>query len=490
MPLLPRSALYPLFGRRIFGWIGHLVDIFAILGTLFGIATSLGLGASQVNAGLNYLYGLPINIGLQTLIIIIITLIATMSVILGLDKGIKILSNVNIIIAVVLMVFILIVGGMSTLIQAFVQNTGMYLSTIVYKTFNLYAYENKQGWLSGWTLFYWGWWIAWSPFVGMFIARVSKGRSIREFLIGVLFVPTGFTFLWMTVFGNSAISIVFAGHGQSLLAAIKDNIPSALFVFLEHFPWSALTSVVALILVVTFFVTSSDSGSLVVDLLATGGARHSIVWQRIFWSLLEGGLAISLLYSGGLLALQTAAIASAFPFLIILFMICISLIKALKEDYLKRHSIETHTTAVQYAKANMPWQHRLDSLLLLPDKYAAIDFMQQVVKPAVGEVIKQLKSNDVDAVIKEDAESIRLILPRMGAYDFVYHVKLKAYDYPDYGPKLREDDDQHYYRAEVYLEHGGQKYDIMGYTEEQVIADIITQYEKHLYFLHVVSISG
>uniref|UniRef100_UPI0013C36EC5 BCCT family transporter n=1 Tax=Facilibium subflavum TaxID=2219058 RepID=UPI0013C36EC5 len=205
LPLLPRSALFPLLGKRIFGPIGHAVDVFAILGTMFGVATSLGLGATQVNAGLAYLFNVPNDASVQTIIIVIITLIATSSVASGLDKGIKGLSNFNIILAVALLIFLLIFGNTTSLIQSFVQNTGNYLSTIVQKTFNLYAYQNKQGWLSGWTLFYWGWWIAWSPFVGMFIARVSKGRTIREFLVGVLFIPTGFTFLWLTVFGNSAI---------------------------------------------------------------------------------------------------------------------------------------------------------------------------------------------------------------------------------------------------------------------------------------------
>ena len=483
LPLLPRSVLYPLIGNRIYGILGHVVDVFAILGTMFGIATSLGLGATQVNAGLNFLFDVPVNVSVQTLLIIVITLIATTSVALGLEKGIKLLSNVNIIVALVLLIFVLFLVGFTPLLQSFVQNTGSYLSSIVNKTFNLYAYENKQGWLSGWTLFYWGWWIAWSPFVGMFIAKVSKGRTIREFLVGVLFIPTGFTFLWLTVFGNSAINLVLHHQDTALIAAVQNNVPVALFEFLQHFPLSSVTSILALILVVTFFVTSSDSGSLVVDIIATGNAKKSIVWQRIFWSLLEGLLAISLLYSGGLLALQTATIASAFPFLIILFFMCIALIKALREDYLRLSSIQEHSSAVQYTSAHISWHKHLDVLLQLPNKAQALTFLQEVVRPAIEKVSERI-AKELEVKTEFNKEKIRLVVPKSSDTDFIYSVQIRAFLLPSYTEK-QEGDDEHYYRTEVFLEHGGQQYDIMSYTQEQVIADILTQYEKHLYYIHI-----
>ncbi|WHN64904.1 choline BCCT transporter BetT [Cysteiniphilum sp. QT6929] len=490
LPLLPRSVLYPLIGKRIYGVIGHVVDVFAILGTMFGIATSLGLGATQVNAGLHFLFNIPVNVPVQTILIIIITLIATASVALGLEKGIKLLSNFNIIVAILLLLFVLFLGGFTSLLQAFVQNTGSYLSSIVNKTFNLYAYENKQGWLSGWTLFYWGWWIAWSPFVGMFIAKVSKGRTIREFLVGVLFIPTGFTFLWLSVFGNSAINLVLHDQSIALVQAVQHNIPVALFEFLQHFPLSSITSILALILLVTFFVTSADSGSLVIDIIATANAKKSIVWQRIFWSLLEGFLAISLLYSGGLAALQTATIASAFPFLIVLFFMCIALVKALREDYLRLSSIQTHSTAVQYTSANSSWQQRLDGLLMLPNRVQALTFLRQVVQPAIEKVGTRI-SKELEVQIVMDEDKVRLLIPKSDDIDFVYSVHIRAFALPSYAEddgdneQDKGEQEKHYYRAEVFLEHGGQQYDIMGYTEEQVIADILTQYEKHLYYIHV-----
>lgn len=232
LPLLPRSALYPLIGERIYGPIGHIVDTFAVLGTMFGVATSLGFGVLQVNSGLSYLFeGLPNNAVVQVCLIIGITLLATLSVFSGLDKGVKRLSELNLGLAIILLLIVLILGPTVMLLQAFVQNTGSYLSDLVGKTFNLYAYQHKEDWLGGWTLLYWGWWISWSPFVGTFIARVSRGRTIREFLIGVLFVPSALTFLWMTVFGNSAIDSIMNQGATYLAEAVNTDVSVALFVF-------------------------------------------------------------------------------------------------------------------------------------------------------------------------------------------------------------------------------------------------------------------
>ncbi|CAM3487504.1 BCCT family transporter [Paraphotobacterium marinum] len=488
LPLLPRSFLYPVIGDKIYGVLGHLVDIFAILGTLFGIATSLGLGASQINSGLNFLFDIPVGVHIQIIIIALITVVATISVALGLEKGIKILSNFNIIVAVILLLFVLVLFGVTPLLQAFVQNTGHYLSTIVSKTFNLYAYENKQNWLSANTLFYWGWWIAWAPFVGMFIAKVSRGRTIREFIIGVLFVPTGFTFFWLTVFGNSAIDLVMSQGADNLLRAVQDNVPIALFEFLAYFPLSGLTSILALILIVTFFVTSSDSGSFVIDIIASGNAKKSKVWQRIFWSVLEGLLAISLLFSGGLVGLQTATIASAFPFLIILFIMSYSLIKALREDYLRVHSVQNHSTAVQYFSANMTWKQRLTDLLNQSNKKDAKIFIVDTVVPAIQTIAEEIKENGIKAKVFIEKDSVKLIIPKNTDINFVYSVKLRKFINPEFTEEDINDlipEEQIYYRAEVFLEQGGQQYDILGYTKEQVIADILTQYEKHLYYIHV-----
>ncbi|CAB3812037.1 L-carnitine/gamma-butyrobetaine antiporter [Achromobacter dolens] len=272
LPLTLRSALYPLIANRIHGPIGHAVDIFAIIGTVLGVATSLGLGVAQMNSGLNHLFGIPVGVMPQIILIVITCGLATLSVASGLDKGIRILSEANMVLAVILLLFVLVAGPTVFLLQTFVQNTGAYLSDIVNKTFNLYAYEPTD-WIGGWTLFYWGWWIAWSPFVGLFIARISRGRTIREFVSGVLLVPAGFTLFWMTVFGDTAIHFILVDGIKGFADTVKDDNSLALFAFFELLPWSGVISIFAIAMVAVFFVTSADSGALVVDLLASGGRR-------------------------------------------------------------------------------------------------------------------------------------------------------------------------------------------------------------------------
>src|SRR5690606_16380651 len=252
-------------------------------------ATSLGLGVIQINSGLRYLFDAPVGVGVQVGLIAAITLVATVSVFTGLDRGVRRLSEFNMVLAVALLAFVLVTGPTVHLLQAFVQNTGMYVSNVFSITFNLYAYE-PTGWLGGWTLFYWGWWIAWSPFVGMFIARISRGRTVREFVVGVLMVPLGFTFLWMTIYGNSALYQIMSGQSPGLVAAVSADTSVALFQFLEAYPLPLLTSAVATLLVVVFFVTSADSGALVIDMLSSRGEEQSPVWQRIFWALMVGAI--------------------------------------------------------------------------------------------------------------------------------------------------------------------------------------------------------
>lgn len=353
LPLLPRSAFYPVVGDKIHGRFGDLIDVFAIIGTMFGVASSLGLGVAQVNAGIAYLFEIEESLTVQVLLIAIITTFATISVVLGLEGGIKKLSNINVILAAILMLTILLLGNTVDLLQSFVQNTGFYLSDITHKTFNLYAYEKKEAWIGGWTLLYWGWWISWSPFVGMFIARISKGRSIREFLVGVLFVPAGFTFLWMTVFGNTAIDLILNQGHTEFAEAVSNNVPVALFKFFEYFPGSSFLSIIGLILITTFFVSSSDSGSLVIDTLASGGLEEPPVWQRVFWAVTEGVVAAVLLLAGGLDALQTMSIVAAFPIIIILIIGGYGLIKSLQADYALLSSVRSYSSVVQYSEAHV-----------------------------------------------------------------------------------------------------------------------------------------
>lgn len=482
LPLLPRSAFYPLLGEKIHGWMGDLIDTFCVIGTLFGVATSLGLGVTQVNAGLHYLFQVPQSSTVQVILIAIITSLATISVVLGLDGGIKRLSNLNMILAVLLLFFVLLFGETVLLFKSFVQNTGAYLSDIIYKTFNLYTYEKKESWIGGWTLLYWGWWVSWAPFVGMFIARISRGRTIRQFIAGVLFIPAGFTFLWMTVFGNTAIELVLSGKAESLVGVVNNNVPVALFKFFEFFPFSWGLSLLGLCLVITFFVSSSDSGSLVIDTLASGGAEEPPVWQRIYWALLEGFVAAVLLLTGGLEALQTMTIASAFPMIILIVLAIFSFLKTLKEDYLRLTAVQNSTLTTPYTSSSSNWRQRLDSIVTHPKYGQAQKFLSEVARPALSELCEELKNHEFDVSLDfSSVDSARLIVKNEGVENFNYGIRLRTFVTPNYIP----DSEDHYYRAEVFLLQGGQDYDIYGYTKEQVIADAITHYKKHLHYLHL-----
>jgi len=330
LPLTVRSAFYPILGDRIYGPLGHAIDITAVVATLFGVATSLGLGVQQINAGLHYLFEIGQGRIVQVMLIGGITFIATGSVVLGLDKGIRRLSEFNMWIGLVLLVLVLIFGPTLFILDSLVENLGLYLQRLPELSLWTEAYT-QTSWQNGWTIFYWGWWIAWSPFVGMFIARISKGRTVREFLLYVLLVPTALAFIWLTVFGNSAIFVELYGAG-GIARAVRENMPLALFTLLEHFPLKTFTSLLATVVIITFFVTSSDSGSMVIDIITSGGNPDPPVKQRIFWAALEGVVASVLLLGGGLKALQTASIITGLPFAVILLFLCGSLYKGLKQD--------------------------------------------------------------------------------------------------------------------------------------------------------------
>jgi choline/glycine/proline betaine transport protein len=331
LPLTIRSVFYPLLGERIHGPIGHVIDVISVLATLFGLATSLGFGVQQIASGLNYLFALPNTLTVQVLLIAGITLIATTSVVLGLDKGVRVLSELNIRLGLIFLVVVMLLGPTIFLLDSFVQNIGSYAQNLLSLGFWTESYTGGK-WQNTWTVVYWAWWISWSPYVGMFIARVSKGRTVREFVLGVLLVPTVLTVLWMSVFGGSAIYLELNGLAQ-IAEAVNIDISTALFVLLEEFPFSFLTAVMGILLVTSFFVTSSDSGSLVIDSITSGGKLDAPVGQRIFWALTEGGVAATLLIGGGLQALQTAVITAGLPFCLLMLVMCYCLyLEFRKED--------------------------------------------------------------------------------------------------------------------------------------------------------------
>jgi len=489
LPLTVRSAFYPLLGKRIYGPIGQGIDIFAVLGTVFGVATSLGLGVLQINAGLAHLVGVPEGLVAQVVLIAVITGMATISVVLGLDAGIRRLSVFNMVLAVLLLLFVAVAGPTVFLLKALVQNTGGYIDDFVTRTFLLYAYEPND-WIAGWTLFYWAWWISWSPFVGMFIARISRGRTIREFVLGVLFVPTGFTLVWMTVFGNTAIWLQFSGLTTVVSETVANSVPLALFAFLEQFPFAAVTSSLATLLVVTFFVTSADSAALVIDTITAGGTEETPAWRRVFWAVLTGAVAAVLLFAGGLTSLQTATIASALPFTIVMLAMCYGLLKALHLESLRATILQAPPTTVGGAGT---WQRQLHTILHHPSRAEVLAFLAEVAAPALEAVTRELRSRGVEATLLREEERIRLVAMPGTREEFRYGIRARSYALPSFAyfeRKAQADGRSRYYRAEVFLREGGQDYDVMGYGRDELIADVLAQYERHLNFLHAAERVG
>ncbi len=487
LPLTIRSALFPLIGRKINGPIGDAIDIFAVLGTMFGVATSLGLGVLQVNAGFSYLFGLPIDTAVQLVLIAVITALATLSVVLGLDKGVKRLSELNIIMAVLLLGFVLFAGSTVFLLQAYVQNIGAYLGALVSRTFRMYAYEPNP-WLADWTLFYWGWWIAWSPFVGMFIARISRGRTIREFVGGVLLVPALFTFLWMTVFGNTAISLDMSGVAP-IAETVKNNMPVALFETLQALPFGMITSFIATILIVTFFVTSADSGALVIDMITSGAAENPPVWQRVFWAVCAGGIAAALLVAGGLDALQTAAIASALPFAIIMVFMCYGLLKALNGEREGESSDLSASLTPAAPRAEINWQQRLGHIAGVFHQAEIDAFLTDTVSPALDAVADEMRDNGLVPELDADKGHVRLTVAHGDRGDFVYQVRSRPYLKPSFvwaETRKSHDSERRHFRAMAQASDASAPHDVTGFSRAQVIDDLLTRYGR---FRHLRRIS-
>ncbi|MEZ8286805.1 BCCT family transporter [Vibrio splendidus] len=331
LPLSIRSIFYPILGDRAWGWAGHIVDILAVLATLFGLATSLGLGAQQAASGIQHVFGIEAGLGLQVVVITVVTLLAVVSVLRGIDGGVKVISNINMLVAFLLLILVALIG--------YAVSLGSIPTTFMAYIENIIPLSNPHGredeaWMHGWTVFYWAWWISWSPFVGMFIARVSKGRTVREFITAVLIVPTTVTIIWMSVFGGMAIDQIVNNVGILGQDGLTD-VSLAMFQMFDALPFGTLLSIIAVILVLVFFITSSDSGSLVIDSITAGGKVDTPVPQRVFWAFLEGAIAVALLWVGGteaVQALQAGAISTALPFTIILLLMCVSLLMGMRTE--------------------------------------------------------------------------------------------------------------------------------------------------------------
>lgn len=379
LPLAIRSTLYPLIGKKIYGPMGHTVDILAVFGTMFGVVTTLGLGVLQINSGLDSLFGIPNNITVQIILIVVITMLAGLSLLMGLDKGIKRLSDINIFFTIVLLSFVIILGPTQFIFNSFFENIGNYLHQVIPLGLWTESYEGEANWQSSWTVFYWAWWISWSPFVGVFVARISRGRTIREFILGVLLIPITILFLWFTAFGGSAVHMELMAAvdpsiaSPGLVEAVRADTGSAIFKLMESYPLTAALNGLIVVMIVLWFVTSSDSASFVIDMLTSGGDTNPPKIQRLFWAGTEGVIAAVLLAAGGLGALQAASIVSGFPFAVVIVIMMYSLLRGLSRDRLILYRNQQWFITEESAEHNSANEFRDEELLTGPPSIEKID---------------------------------------------------------------------------------------------------------------------
>ncbi|WP_373752816.1 choline BCCT transporter BetT [Neisseria weixii] len=496
MPLALRSALLPIFGqKRVNGWLGNTVDIFGVVCTLLGIATSLGIGVLQANAGLNHVFGIDTSKTVQTAIILIVVAAAALSAMSGVDKGVRRLSEINMLGATGLLIALLVMGPTVFLFNGLVDNIGSYFQTIMDQTFRVYAYEGESGaeWKSAWTIFFWAWWVAWAPFVGLFIARISRGRTLREFVFGVMFIPLGFIFAWFSIFGNSAIDLVNSGQAADLAKTAVENPAMGMFLLFEHYPLAGLWSTLGVIIGLIFFVTSADSGALVLanlssrDLASTADAP---VWLRLFWAAGTGLVTLGLLFAGGFASLQSVSVVAGLPFSLILVLYMISMWISLRQEGMKRKAGQVDRALVLDNGLN--WRNRLSRLASFPDFQTAKHFMTHTLEQAMAEVAVELEKQRLEVELTtENGGVVHQIAVRYPEQrDFIYRVELIEAEKPIFalgqaGNLASSQEHEKYYRAEVFLIEGSQDYDILGYTKEQAIIDILNQYERHIQFLYM-----
>ena len=487
LPLALRSALYPLIGKRINGPIGYTVDALGIVATVFGIGADMGFGVLHLNAGLNVLLPIPHAPWVQVALIALMMGAAIIVAVSGVEKGVRWMSDINMLLAIALLLFMLFAGPTQYLLSTLMQNLGDYLGNVVGKSFDVYAYGGRADWLGNWTVFYWAWWIGWAPFVGLFIARISRGRTIREFVFGVLLIPLGFTLAWLSIFGNSALDQVLH-HGQEHLAQMAvDNPPTVLYALLDSYPWSRAVITVTVIVSFIFFVTSADSGTVVLSTLSShGGApeEDGPRWLRVFWGVMTALVTAGLLLAGSMDALKSAVVLASLPFSVVLLLMLWGLTRALgEESQRKKASQYSPIPLIGQSRHQRGWRQRITQAVHFPARDEVYRFMDTDVRPAIEAVATQLREQGLDVTTRFEPGEMELEVNHGEQQVFRYQVVMRGYLTPSFAAQRFRN--QRYYRAEVHLYEGGQDYQLVGYSRQQIINDIIDQYERHLQFLHL-----
>ncbi|MDN5697295.1 MAG: choline BCCT transporter BetT [Rubrobacter sp.] len=498
LPLSIRSALYPIFGNRIYGPLGHAVDLAAVLGTIFGIATSLGIGVVFLNFGLNSLFGIPEGLPAQLGLVVLAVLMATVSAVTGVERGIRRLSELNVWLTLGLAAFVLVAGPTIFLLNAFVLNIGDYLSGFAGLTMQTFAFDRPTDWLNGWTLFFWSWWIAWASFVGLFLARISRGRTIRQFVAGTLIIPFLYILMWVSIFGNTAINVVRNGGEQ--FGQVAMNTPEqGFYTLLQQFPAFPIIAAVATFAGLLFYVTSADSGALVMGNLTSyrktprDDASSGV---RVFWAIATGLLTLAMLIVGGITALQNATIIMGLPFGFVMVLLMFGLYKALRVEGIREDSQRQSLPARLSGRANgderaasRSWRLRLRRSMSFPDHEEARHFLSAVALPALTEVSEELREHGVEAEVQDESDDSGVSYVELTAdlgeeNPFQYRIIPREAAMPVYGDRSRRVGDV-YYRLDVHLREGGQGYDVMGYTHSQLIDDVLDNYEQHVEFMRL-----
>jgi choline/glycine/proline betaine transport protein len=493
-----RSSLYPIFGDRVYGPLGHVVDLAAIVGTIFGIATTLGIGVVQINFGLDVLFGIPEGLATQIGLVAFGVAIAILSAVSGIARGIRRLSELNVWLTIGLAIFILVTGPTIFLLNGLVRDIGTYASSFPSLTLETFAFEGPTEWLAGWTLFFWAWWIAWASFVGLFLARISRGRTIRQFVVGTLIIPFTYIVVWISIFGNSALDIVMNGDDE--FGQLAMNQPEqGFYTLLQQFPAFFIIGTLATFVGLLFYITSADSGALVMGNLSSylrTPNDDSTSPVRIFWALAIGLLTLAMLIVGGVTALQNATIIMGLPFAFVLILVMYGLYGALRVEGLREDSrlasmpsrLSGRATRVERPE-EWTWRQRLRRSMHFPDYDETQKFLSSVAIPALNEVCKELGKHEVEATFNDDRDEdgnryVELRVEMGEESTFVYRIVPREVALPRYGQRFLRGEDV-YYRLEVHLLEGGQGYDVMGYTHEQLIDDILDQYEQHIEFMRL-----
>jgi choline/glycine/proline betaine transport protein len=508
LPLAVRSALYPIFGRRVDGGLGHVVDTAAVLGTIFGVATSLGIGVVFLNQGLNVLFGAPVGLGLQISLIVLAVVMAAISATTGVDKGIRFLSQLNVLLALGLAAWVLLTGRTSFILNAVVTNVGDYAQSFPRKTMETFAFEGAVEWMSLWTLFFWAWWIAWASFVGLFLARISRGRTIRQFVAGTMIIPFTYILMWISIFGNAALDRIRDGD-QAFADEALASPEAGFYSLLQEYPLAGAVIALSVFVGLLFYVTSADSGALVMGNLSSSLRSvqdDAAPWLRIVWASATGLLTIAVLAVGGIYALQYATVIFGLPFAFVIVLVMVGLLKALRVEGRRAGAVSRAVPMILTGRhepgheghPDATWKSRLARAVNFVDVEAATEYLHTTVEPALTEVAGELENRGVPTQVTrsaaageddqdddEDGGLAWVELRTLGGDDpFVYRVQVHESPVPTYGGRMIGDRDR-YARLEVHTVGGGQDYDVMGFSHIQVIHDCLDHYEAHLEFLRL-----